>query len=239
MKMDMLLWNKLNPEIKITDTKKKFFNRYLYKAVIDAPMCRLILSNHVNLTKEYQHRLDLSRHYNYGGSWKRKHTSTRANISELAYYQNLRLKNTDELKFRIEEPYLSIYANNEQFLYDTISQVNSDVKEIHRPANDHAKAILDQGQIVIKKPTDYEYKVVLRESGSISYEVREQVYNYLAGLTDTVKMTKGCKSNLTERHHWFTSTYFYTKDPSVLTFLNLISPDIVSGIFKLSIATDK
>ena len=235
----MLLWSKLNSDIKIIDTKKKFFNQYLYKAVLHTPFCRLILSNHTNLTSEYQRRLDMSRHYNYGGSWNKKNTSTRANIGELAYYQNLRLRNTDELKFRIEEPYLSIYTNNEQSLYDIISKINSDIKEIHRPANDHAKAILDQGEIVIKKSTEYKYKVVLRESGAISYEVREQVYNYLAGLSDTVKMTKGCKRNLTERHYWFTSTYFYTKDPSVLTFLNLISPDIVSGIFKLSIATDK
>ena len=235
----MLSWSKLNPDIKITDTKKKFFNQYLYKAVINAPMCRLILSNHDNLAKEYQRRFELSRHYNHGGSWKRKNTSTRANISELVYYQNLRLKNIDELKFRIEEPYLSIYSNDEKFLYDIISKINSDIKEIHRPANELAKDILDQGQIVIKKSTDYEYKVVLRESGAISYEVREQVYGYLIGLTDTVKMTPGCKRNLTERNYWFTSTYFYTKDPSVLTFLNLISPDIVSGIFKLTVVADK
>ena len=235
----MLLWSKLNSDVKIIDTKKKFFNQYLYKAVVNTPFCRLILSNQVNLTNEYQKRLDLSRHYNYGGSWNKKNNSTKANINELTYYQNLRLRNTDELKFRIEEPYLSIYANDEKYLHDVVSQAGSTVVEIHRPASESAKAILNQGEIVIKKSTEYEYKVVLRESGTISYEVREQVYNYLAGLTDTVRMTRSCKRNLTERQYWFTSTYFYTKDTSVLTFLNLISPDIVSGIFKLTIATDK
>jgi hypothetical protein len=235
----MLLWSKLNSDVRIIDTKKKFFNQYLYKAVVNTPFCRLILTNHTNLTNEYQRRLDMSRHYNYGGSWNKKNNSTRANISELAYYQNLRLRNLDELKFRVEEPYLSIYANDEKYLHDVVSQAGSTVTEIHRPANDSAKAILNQGDIVIKKSTDYEYKVVLRESSTISFEVREQVYNYLIGLNDTVRMTRGCKRNLTERQYWFTSTYFYTKDPSVLTFLNLINPDIVSGIFKLSIAADK
>jgi len=235
----MLLWSKLNSDVKIIDTKKKFFNQYLYKAVVNTPFCRLILSNQVNLTNEFQRRLDLSRHYNYGGSWNKKNTSTKANISEISYYQNLRLRNIDELKFRVEEPYLSIYSNDEKYLYDIVSQAGSTVTEIHRPGSESAKDILNQGDIVIKKPSDYEYKVVLRESSAISFEVREQVYNYLIGLNDTVKMTRSCKRNLTERHYWFTGTYFYTKDPSVLTFLNLISPDIVSGIFKLSIATDK
>jgi hypothetical protein len=239
MKTAMLLWNKLNPGIKIIDTKKKFFNQYLYKAVLHTPFCRLILSNQVNLTNEYQRRLDMSRHYNHGGSWKKNNISNRANISELSYYQNLRLKNTDVFKFRIEEPYLSIYANDENYLHDIVSKAGSTVIEIHKPASESAKAILNQGEIVIKKLTEYEYKVVLRENGSISYEAREQVYNYLIGLNDTVKMTKGCKRNLTERQYWFTSTYFYTKDPTILTFLNLISPDIVSGIFKLTVATDK
>jgi hypothetical protein len=235
----MLLWSKLNSNVKIIDTKKKFFNQYLYKAVLNTPFCRLILSNQVDLTSEYQRRLDLSRHYNYGGSWNKKNTSTRANINELSYYQSLRLRNTDQLKFRVEEPYLSIYANDEDQLYNIVYRAGSTVTEVHRPASESAKDILNQGDIVVKKSTDYEYKVVLRESGAISYEVREQVYNYLLGLTDTVKMTKGCERNLIERHYWFTNTYFYTKDPSVLTFLNLISPDIVSGIFKLTIATDK
>jgi hypothetical protein len=235
----MLLWSKLNSDVKIIDTKKKFFNQYLYKAVLHTPFCRLILTNHTNLTSEYQRRLDMSRHYNYGGSWNKKNTSTKANISELSYYQSLRLRNTDELKFRVEEPYLSIYANDEDQLYNIVYHAGSTVTEIHRPASESAKDILNQGDIVIKKPSDYKYKVVLRESSAISFEVREQVYNYLVGLNDAIKMTKGCERNLTERHYWFTSTYFYTKDPSVLTFLNLISPDIVSGIFKLSIATDK
>jgi hypothetical protein len=141
------------------------------------------------------------------------------------------------LKFRIEEPFVTIYSNDEQLLFDIVRTTG--VKEIHRPASEEAKQILNRGQLVVKTKSDYTYKIVLRESSKISLEVREQVYNYLTSLGDTVKLTRSCKRNLTERRHWFTSTYFYSKDSTIMTFLNLISPDIVSGIFELAVATDK
>ena len=248
----MLWWNNLNSNVKIVDTKKKFFDKYLYKAVIYVPMGRLILLDKPSLILgNYLRRQDDEVSYNYAGSWmkSRRYHNRYASLLNIEYFQKVKQENGNDLKFRIEEPYISIYSNDEHKLYDIMSEIPdltpnkrhsiSILNEIHKPASAESREILDRGEIVVKNVTDYNYKVMLRESGKINFEVRQQIYDYLVSLGDVVKMTPGCKRNLIERNHWFTSTYFYTKDPSILTFLNLINTDIVSGIFKLTLATDK
>jgi len=242
MKMDTLSWTKLAPTIKVVDTKKKFFNNYLYKVVIDVPAGRLML-NKSNDPMHYQIeelRQLIQNKTVYSTSWsayskqRQLHRLNRANADQLEYFKNIIEVYRDTVKSRVEEPKLSLYSADEATLLLIAKKYKDDIIEVHRPLNNAAAEILNKGEIIVKRKIEYQYKVVFKESGTFDADVREQVYNYLKNLGDTVKLTKSCEINLKTRKYWFTQTYFYTNNPDILTFLNIIAPGYISGIFKLT-----
>ena len=86
----MLSWTKLNSNVKIVDTKKKFFDKYLYKAVVYLPMGRLILLEKPSLILgNYLRRQDDEVSYNYAGSWmkSRRYHNRYASLLNLEYFQ--------------------------------------------------------------------------------------------------------------------------------------------------------
>jgi hypothetical protein len=53
-------------------------------------------------------------------------------------------------------------------------------------------------------------------------------------LNEEVKMTNSLIRNLSSKYSYFLGGYFYCKDVSITTFLTLICPDLISGIYKLT-----
>ncbi len=157
-----------------------------------------------------------------------------ANVSQLEYFKKIVVEHEGQIKIRIEEPFLTIYADDESLLLNIADPEKAAVTEFHRPSGTAAVAALNRGECIVKTATEYTHKVVFKEL-AIGAESKASIYNYLTGLGDIVKMTKGCERNLRENRFWFTSSYFYTKDESILTFLNLIAPGVVAGIYKLTV----
>ena len=157
-----------------------------------------------------------------------------ANVSQLEYFKKIVVEHEGQIKIRIEEPFLTIYADDESLLLNIADPEKVAVTEFHRPSGTAAVAALNRGECIVKTATEYTHKVVFKEL-AIGAESKASIYNYLTGLGDIVKMTKGCERNLRENRFWFTTSYFYTKDESILTFLNLIAPGVVAGIYKLTV----
>jgi len=239
--MASLHWTKLNPTVKIQDTRKKFFNKFLYKADVYLPAGELIRNTKFTDMKFLleQRASWHGRNINYGGSWfgsgpvhGLSKSIENAQLSQLEYWRDcLKLPG---YQFRVEEPLISIYSNNEQALYKLVAnQPGSNMlHRLFKPISTTATEALDRGEIILKKSTEYNYRIYLKE-GKISADVAEALYQLLTNQGDDVKMTKSCSANLISRRYWFTSTYFYTKSLDVLTMINLISPDVVSGFFKV------
>ena len=241
--MATLYLTNLNPTAKIVDTKKKFFNRYLYKIVFCVPACRLVaMKSDCDISEQLEVRQKMISTYHYGrGSYssytlaaRRNNMLIGANVSQLEYFKKIVLEYEDRIKIRIEEPFLTIYADDESLLLNIADPEKAAVTEFHRPSGAVAMAALNRGECIVKTATEYTHKVVFKEL-AISAESKAGIYSYLTGLGDIVKMTKGCERNLRENRFWFTSSYFYTKDESILTFLNLIAPGTIAGIYKLTV----
>lgn len=240
----MLSWTKLNPTVKIIDTKKKFFNAYMYKAVVYAPGCRVILDKkekdaNILIQRRIEYLLT-SKSYNYGGSWFRTQSLDRikrdANISQLQFFINNFEILKNDFKLRFEEPYISIYSNREDRLYDICNNSNAErIKELHKPANQQAVEILDRGEMIVSKELQYNYKVILRECIIKDINVKIALSNYLYNLGNDVKPTKSLYKNLQSPSIYFNGGYFYAANDDVLTFVNLISPELIAKIYKLSV----
>lgn len=159
---------------------------------------------------------------------------------QLEYLYRMITANKPRIKVRIEEPYVEIYAEDEQTVLDIISKMpkrNQRIMEIHWPGS--RTESLQRGEIFMPKIVDYDYQVTLRTI-LLSTSKRQQVYDYLSGLGDLVKMTPRLADSLTRPkfthsdNMWIYQCYFYTNDPSICTFLNLIEPHLMGKILKIA-----
>ena len=238
-KTDMSFWADINPAIQFEDTRKKFFNKYLYKIVIYAPATRLILSksrmSSAELLEERKQLMEYRNHINRYWFPRGAQSITEASSDQIEYFRTVAKEYKDQIKMRVEEPNLTVYSEDEKILFEIAeNDPTRRIAEFHRPVNSDAKTALNKGEVLIKMPTEYEYKITFKEGFTTGKDVSTQIYDYLYNLGDDVKMTKSCVKNLTARNYWYTSTYFYCKDPSITTFLNLIAPGSISGIYKLT-----
>lgn len=247
--MDTLLWSKLNGDIRVQDTKKKFFNQYLYKLIVKVPACRLILNSKASEIRQnlQKRRDDMEEFFGTMPAYSRGYMVKNwgknidgAMHTQLEYYSVIKDK-YPELKLRIEEPNLTIYSNSEQLLYDIAAgDMVGNLLEIHKPYNDAAAEALERGEVMVGDSIPYEYKIVFKEGKAPGEERGEQIYERLTELGDAVKLTPSCKRVFTSKRYWTPSTYMYVKDEMTASFIKLILPsEMIAGIFKLTKVSHK
>ena len=241
--MDTLSWTKLNPTVKQVDTKKKFFNEYLYKAVVRVPGCRVILDKQattVGVSRLLEQRIEKLQVYmkssNYSYYARRADNLMRnARVDQIEYWLNVKNSMRDSLKIRVEEPNLSIYSNNVEQLYNLVSE-NYPImlEEIHAPANAKSADILNRGEIIARRHPNYHYKILLKENKLRDVETKRNLLDYLYNLGEEVSLTKSLIKHLGRNTMWFPGGYFYAKDEKIVTFINLVAPECIAGIYKLT-----
>lgn len=234
-------WTDVNPNIVQVDTKKKFFSGYLYKLVVRAPGGRLINSKSgANLDELLANRIQTLKS-RYTAHWWRQNEikvlESECFTRQLKYYHEIKQTYKGRVKARVEEPTISLYCDDESTLIAIASAapLKHRITEIHKPASTTAADALNRGEIVVKKDPEFLYKVTLKESWTVSADLKQAISDYLYNLEDDVKVPKGLARQLSSRsRNWFPGGYFYCNDPAITTFLTLISPGCVSGIFKLT-----
>lgn len=241
MKMDMLSWTKLTPTCKVRDTVKLFYGQYLYKAVLHIPLAGVIRSakdSKLSIESLVDIRKSNYNKFYSNVKWKgrsdhiRRDQYTNVDIEQLKHWCEVFANHKNEIKHRIEEPWVQIYTNNEQLLYNIIKNDGKSLLELYRPKNNDSIQILQSNQIIVKKQPEYQYKIFLKEGYNLSADLRTSLAQYFDSLGYEVKLTKAVYHNLFTRKLWFTGGYFYAKDDKIVTFLSLMAPGFISGIFQ-------
>lgn len=108
---------------------------------------------------------------------------------------------------------------------------------IHRPAGLAAELRLLE-HVIFVKGSKYDYKVFVRE-GKYDTSTKIQVANYLNTLSpDTIYIPPNLATRLSSSHPYVYG-YFYTNDPDVVTFIQIIYPTLLGKIYKLEETPDK
>lgn len=238
--MDTSFWIRCNPKITVEHTTKKYYGKYLYKIIVYCPAGRLI-DNKGPMADELEHRIDMFKHIAQSGWWGQRQNRdlANANVELLDVLRTIR-RNPNGIKLRVEEPRIQIYANSEDELVDLVTNklqsFVTNIEEISGPATDEAAEILNSGAIIRKTHNGYTHKVILRD-GRYGPEIKEAILQYLDNLNiEMVNMSKSCRSMLSKSSSYIWNCYFYTNDPSIAMFLNLIQPGLVSNIHELVVA---
>lgn len=238
--MDTSFWIQCNPKITVDHTVKKFYGKYLYKIVVYCPAGRLIDAKGT-MPEALEHRKNIYKHINHSGWWGHRHNKDldHADIELLETLRNIR-RSQNNIKLRVEEPRIQIYAETEDDLMALVTNhLQSFVRNIESvagPANEAAVEVLNSGAIIRKTDNGYTHKVILRD-GRYGAEIKETVLQYLDSLQiEIAGVPKSCRTMFSKSSSYVWNCYFYTNDPSVTTFLNLIQPGIVSNIHELVVA---
>lgn len=242
--MDTLFWTQSNPDIKLEYTTKKFFGKYLYKLVVYAPAGRCLEKGWQNLEATIKHRKEISdKHLNWGGYWA---TTQKKNLDsmDVEFLRAIGKLKEDlhTMRFRVEEPNIAMYGETLQELQDAVTTYFSVdqykyLKSISYPESVESAEELNKGAILRKKDYGYKYKVIFKD-GKYSSDVKQTILNYILTLDET-HITRGCREQLEKPFMYTWNVFFYTNDPDVVHFINLIAPGSVSNMHELVVLSNK
>jgi hypothetical protein len=236
-------WTQFNPKIKQRETVKRYFNRYLYKIVIDAPGARSILDNSASIEysiskqmHELKRLLRLNKSY-----WERKiQQLNTADVDQLTRLRTLKQGNPN-LKFRVEEPRIQIYADTEQELTNLASYLNpyrQTVTEIYAP-KDNTVNLLNGDAIIRRRDNGYRYRVNFRDT-TIDPDIKANLLTYLDNLTSAeVLVPRNVHRMLTRPGKYIWSMYMYSNDLALNSFIELICPGIIAKNHELVVQPTK
>ena len=204
------------------------------------PGGNLVYSKDPDLHQALEYRRATAISYNWAGSWYARRSNQLNNVDVKLLYvaKNIRDQYGKKIRVRVEEPMLQFYAEDEQTIKDIAREFaypidyKCHVEEVNGPVDESEAAILLSGAIIKRNPSEYQYKVVLRD-GRYRTETKQQVLTYLKNLGDQIKITPKCQEMLSMPYPSCWGVFFYTNDPGVVTMLRLIDPDIVGNIHEI------
>jgi hypothetical protein len=239
--MDLLFWTQYNPNIVIEAATKQYFDQYFYKLVLYAPGGRVIREDGIieNIIEKRKHFVNAAR-----WQWRSTYDIENAVPKDLEILRNLARQAKDlNIKIRVEEPFVQIYAESEADLKDLVKynlrSINKkDIRIINGPSSAEAAQAIGEGKIVRRSSNGFSYKVTIRD-GSYSTEVKQGLLNYLTNLGDLVHFTKGQRKMLLNNGKYIWNMYFYTNDLSINGFVQVIHPNLVGKIHELVVVPHK
>ena len=231
-------WKKVNSTVSIIETKKKFFDSYYYNIKYFCPGGRIIHNDEnldlFQITKAIEDRLEIRRHYNYGGSWRAaKERINQIDPVQLLDMHTIKKRYGNSVRLRVEEPYVTIYSADEPMLFEISNQLKSwahHLIRVSRPKDDAHKALLDNGVIIAKKDIGYKYKFVCKDGVCTN---KSSLGSYLHQLGDQVKVSKAVNHMLCRDGNFIWGVWFYANDPNIANMLNIIEPNFVSNIHEV------
>lgn len=235
-------WKKLNSNVRLEDTKKRFYQKYFCSAKYFCPGGR-ITQHPANNTAEQIHeaiefRKQYHRIYNYGGSWRAlREKVDLISIPQLLNFAEVKNLYKESIKIRVEEPYITIYTETEAELHSIVTNDLSawahHLDTVYRPLNEKIVEILQTNAILVKTDLGYKYKFICKDGQCNN---KQSIYAYLDNLGSQVRVSKTVWTMLERPGSYIWNVWFYANDPSIANMLNIIEPNFVSNIHELVLA---
>ena len=252
--MELYNWKTLNNKLCYVDIKKKFFNKYLYSSKYVCPGARIVLQpQHNNIDAildaiaarkmtelTFQSRLFSPWYQTSNANYLPNDQKMKIIPQQLFAILTLKTTRKLDIKIRIEEPYVTLYAEHEEDLFKIASHDlvywSDRLESVSRPESDSVKNLLDNNSVLIKKDIGYKYKFICKEG---IYQNKSALYSYLDQLNEAVKVSKTNWTQLESNRRYIRNLWIYTNDINLASMLNLIEVNLVRNIHELVIAPTK
>lgn len=245
--MDTLLWLKLNKNIKLERTLKRFYGKYNYKVKLYAPCFRLaahLPTITVGSIRYKLYKIRAAHNSMHNSIWHESRYIEHASPTQLMYLITTLASHADKLSIRVENPYLTIFANDGELLFDIVSNMPSNtltkqdnILEFWYPLEETISD-LENDIIFVKTPPAYKFKITTRE-GSFSEPERTALLNYINILGDEVSTTMHFRNQLKAKPRlittWVSSSHILTNDNNIPLMIKMIAPRFILKINELKV----
>jgi hypothetical protein len=217
--------------LKIKQTKRKFYNKWLYKITLKIPGIACLRNGTF---------VDIQAFLTTGqGQTVRISTPYLTNmrlydVSILKLIGNLQLVDTSQYSKRIEGHNIDIYTNN-SLLFDKLS-IEFENETVHRFQPHHKLTELSDGSTVIVRQlpyNQYHYKVyLLPHIFKNDIEKKLQLLDYLEKQKNKILISNIVKDWVIRTNWNWDRRYIYVKDESTLLMLKLRDADVIGKVYK-------
>ena len=236
--MDTSYWTQLNPTVKISKTKKLFFEKYAYKIKLYAPGIGVL---RYDSSRSIPERLDLlikKANTFYGASYyfgvAVKSNLKFSDAKQLEEIKNF-IQNNKDIKNRIEEPYISFYSNDIDILKIAAQISKERVDELSLPYSTSDLEKLLEGNIIVNDTNNYKYKMIL--NNVFKKEIIPTLKNIFINSDIDNETKKKISRHL--KNGYYPGGYIYTSEMHLAFLLNLAYPNMVKKIYNIVNSKDK
>ena len=239
--MNTPAWTSNFPAAKIQDTKKKFYDRYVFCLEYSCPGGKIIneakSASDMDVLEAINKRINrdaVTRQWRSSNNWYRTRLLTHDDVDQDQIFElvNLRFADNPRIRVRIEEPHVRIYCDSEEELYQLANEQFGRFRErlcsIYRPSSAGRLEQITDGCIVMKTDIGYRYKFIMRD-GRYGMENKQALLKYLDQLGDLVKLSTMARRNLHGGDFMY-RVWFYSNEFDIKTMVDLIVPGGVSKI---------
>jgi len=209
--------------LKKYETHKLFYNKYAYRLKLCNSLATCFREKNLSFVRQVLDQLQYQ--YENGGPLQWQFGIRSRPISESYFKDAKRLlsifSNMDDYKLRVEQNYMSVYANDRDWLDTVIDCIHTDYSliSIHEPNTDW-EYLLDSNTIVVDRDNGFQYRVTLGNKPGTPEFVRWAENN-----PKLVKLGPVLKEECLNSG-WVSGCYFYARDDKTLQLLNLIINNI-------------
>lgn len=237
--MELSNFLSLNPTCERHKSKKLFHGKYLYRAVFKVICARVAQEKDIVKGIQRREHWDSLRINSFG--YRQLYSVKDVNREQLVMLKKLLDYNKSECggsyKIRIEEPYVSVYSNDLEFIQDIIDTdpVKDSLIELHCPENQRDETLILAGKSLTSKAVEFKYQVFINMNKLPSdVTVRAGILSYLDNLGNEVAFSDGLRRDLGRQWSYSSSRYFYTKDQDLITMLGIMAPGAIAKIVELA-----
>lgn len=220
MKMDLSQWRSKHPNVKISPTKRKFYNRYLHKLVYQFYGANILSGN--TSEESLIHRIDV-----------RNRSSRVVNTAIVKDFYQLYTNENKNYRIRVEGNTLAIFAPTLEILLE-ISEKYSHHKnlltEVTTVLDDSLLPLIEQNYCILHRHINYSHRINFKSGWMRNYNDRRSLANYLQQLGDEIRCSNNLIHTLKTGAKYFQGGYFYARDPNIASMIALIVPTLVKSI---------
>ena len=220
--------------LKLFETQKLHYGKYLYKLAIMNPLSHAFRSgfqDNGNLTHTKIVIDALTLRYRNGEPLTQQTYRSNVPISELAYLDAKDvysiLKKHSEYKIRCEGSSISIYSNDRDLLMKIANKMRTSLREFWEPKPEAIVLLQRKENIkIVNLPTEFLYQVHLAFK-----KIDPSIYNWVTSNPGKVKV--GPKTLLDFARGRSNGSYIYVRDQRVLMLVELLIGNAIRKVDKL------
>jgi len=218
-------------KIKVTSTKKIFYNCYPYKASY-----RLRGSRYISVSEDFD-KVVVSL-YRYLKSYEREKYNNDI-LDKLRHFHSLYHSDL-RYRFRSEGSSISIFALDVDHLQTLVFDLLKDYKssiDLISIVDDKDYNDIMSGKEIMSKDTGFKYKVTLRNGWLGNNTVISSLASYLTALKESgdIRITKNLLYRLQKSNKYVQSGYFYVNDLRLIDMIHLIGPTLVRSVTEIKV----